>query len=288
MIAGRSSGSFAAAAGTARKFMSTATAPFPVVFDYYVPRGPLSEFVGLFWYWRGHDMPYSKERVLPMGTAELVINLGTGRTAGAGISGPQSEFFVIERTVQDELLGIHFNFGGAFPFLDFPFGELHGLSVTLADVWGEQTAADLICRLHEARTIHLKFQVIEQWLMGLVKQELAHHPAVSFAVREFQKDPSLLSSASMAERAGFSQRHFIELFRDEVGLTPKRFCRVQRFQKVIRAVHKCAAVDWVDVALDCGYFDQSHFNHDFKKFSGLSPTEYLSLRTDHLNHVQFP
>src|SRR5207249_10812345 len=118
-------------------------------------------------------VPYSKQRILPMGTAELVINLGTGRTAGAGISGPQSESFIIERTVKDELLGIHFNFGGVFPFLSFPFGELHGVNVTLADVWGERSASELICRLHEARTVQMKFQVIERWLMRLAKHELA-------------------------------------------------------------------------------------------------------------------
>jgi len=221
-----------------------------------------------------------------MGTAELVINLGDSHTTGAGIAGPQSEAFIIERTQLDELLGIHFNFGGAFPFLNFPFGELHGQNVTLAEVWGKSAASELIDRLHAAQTVDLKFQVTEQWLMDRAKQPLNHHPAVWHAIKEFEKDPHLLSSSSMADRVGFSQRHFIQLFRGEVGLTPKLFCRVQRFQQVIQSVHRRADVDWTDVALECGYFDQSHFIHDFRKFSGLSPTEYFSLRTQHLNHVQ--
>src|SRR5437870_9544574 len=112
-----------------------AAEPLRVSMQYYVPRAPLSEFVGLFWYYRGHEVRYSKERILPGGTAELVINLGTGHIAGASMSGPQSESFIIERTSADELVGIHFNFGGGFPFLGFPFGELHGLSVSLDDVW---------------------------------------------------------------------------------------------------------------------------------------------------------
>jgi AraC-like DNA-binding protein len=256
------------------------------VFRYHTPRGPLSEFIGVFWYWRGHEVPYSKERVLPMGTAELVINLGNSHNVWAGIAGPQSEAFIIERTQMDELLGIHFNFGGAFPFLNFPFDELYGQNVTLAEVWGEKAAIELIDRLYAARTVDLKFQVLEQWLMGRAKHPLKHHPAVSLAIKEFQKDIHLLSSSTMADRVGFSQRHFIQLFRDEVGLTPKLFCRIQRFQQVIQSVHRRDDVDWTDVALDCGYFDQSHFIHDFRKISGLSPTEYFSLRTEHLNHVQ--
>src|SRR5262245_47878027 len=103
-------------------------AALPVFFRYYVPGKPLSEFVGVFWYWRGHHVPHSKERILPNGTAELVISLGRG-TSGAGIAGPQSRSVIIQRTSQDELLGIHFNPGGAFPFLGFPSGDLHGLGV---------------------------------------------------------------------------------------------------------------------------------------------------------------
>jgi AraC-like DNA-binding protein len=264
---------------------STAHAQHPVVFQYYVPRSPLSEFVGVFWYWRGHPVPYSQERVLPMGTSEFVINLGAG-PAGGVLAGPHSESAIIERTEQDELLGIHFEFGGISPFLGFPLGEMHGLNVTLADVWGEQKTSELMCRLLEAGTVEAKFHTLERWLMTVAKHPLEHHPAVAFAMKEFQHDPGLLSSAAMADRVGFSQRRFIQLFRDEVGLTPKLFCRVQRFQGVIQSVQKCETVDWVDVALSRGYFDQSHFNHDFREFSGLNPTEYLSLRTEHLNHVR--
>ena len=263
-----------------------AQATLPVFFRHYIPEEPLSDFVGLFWYWRGHAVPCSKERILPMGTAELVINLGSGRTSEAGICGPQSQSLVIERTAQDELLGIHFNPGGAFPFLGFPFGDLHGLNVTLADLWGERRASQLLCRLHEARTVAMRFQVLEKWLMLVANRPLKHHPAVSFALKEFQRDPGLFSSAVVAERVNLSQRRFIQVFRDEVGLTPKLFCRVRRFQEVIKMVEKRNALDWVDIALSCGYFDQSHFNHDFREFSGLSPTEYLPLRTEHRGHVQ--
>src|SRR5262249_52459881 len=145
---------------------------------------------------------------------------------------------------------------------------------------------ELLCRLHETTTIKMKFQLLETWLMRIASRPLKHHPVVPFAIAEFRRDSNLLSSAAVADRSGFSQRRFIEIFRDEVGLTPKLFCRVQRFQQVITMVHRRRNVDWADVALSCGYFDQSHFNHDFREFSGLTPTEYLDLRTEHHSHVQ--
>jgi len=258
----------------------------PVSFRHHVPCPPLAEFVALFWYFAGHDVQYSRERILPMPTCELVINLGSASTAAAGITGPRSESMIIGRSAFDELLGIHFNPGGVFPFLDFPLSELHGLNVSLADLWGKQSAGELLCRLREVRTIEMKFQIIERWLMRMMKRPLKHHPVVGFAMNEFKNAPDLSSSAVMADRVGLSQRRFIQLFRDEIGLTPKLFCRVQRFHQVIEMVRGRSDVDWADVALSCGYYDQAHFNHDFREFCGLSPTEYMSLRTDHHNHVQ--
>jgi AraC-like DNA-binding protein len=267
--------------------MPTVETALPIVFQHYVPRPPLTEFVGLFWYWKGHQRAYSKERLLPMGTIELVIDVSGRFNAPAGISGPHSEAFIIERRSQDELLGIHFHPGGIFPFVDFPCGVLHGLHISLAELWGEREANDLVCRLHEAPTVDSKFVTLERWLWSVARRPVKRHAAVDFALREFRKDAGLSSSALMADRVGFSQRRFIQLFRDEVGLTPKLYSRIRRFQKVIQVVQKREAVrDWVDVALECGYFDQSHFNHDFREFAGLTPTEYLELRTPHTNHVQ--
>jgi AraC-like DNA-binding protein len=253
-----------------------------VYFQYYCPQKPLSEFARFFWYWRGHTVTYSKERILPFGTAGVVINLGTYK---AVISGPQSQSFIIERTAVDELLGIHFNLGGAFPFLGFPCGELHNLNLTLAELWGERKSAELLSLLFHASTAEMKFQILEKWLIRVATRPLKHHPAVSFALKEFQRDPAMLKCGEMAERVGLSQRRFIQIFRDEVGLTPKLFCRVQRFQEVIKAIGMRDTVDWLDLALDCGYFDQSHFIHDFQEFSSLTPSEYLGLRTGHPRHV---
>ena len=82
-----------------------------------------------------------------------------------------------------------------------------------------------------------------------------------------------------------SQRRFIGLFKDEIGLTPKSFCRIRRFQRTVGLLHRTEIVDWADVAPVCGYYDQSHMIHDFQDFAGLSPTDYLARRTAHMNHV---
>jgi AraC-like DNA-binding protein len=89
----------------------------------------------------------------------------------------------------------------------------------------------------------------------------------------------------VSERIGLSQRRFIQLFREEVGLTPKLFCRVRRFQEVIRLLGSGRRPGWAEVALRCGYSDQAHLVHDFREFSGTTPTSYLANRCEHPNHV---
>jgi transcriptional regulator GlxA family with amidase domain len=91
----------------------------------------------------------------------------------------------------------------------------------------------------------------------------------------------------LASNVGLSRRRLIQVFAAEVGLTPKLFSRVVRFQRAREIVDHAATPNWAKLAVDCGYCDQSHLIRDFQEFSGLSPTDYLSQRSDCLlqNHV---
>jgi AraC-like DNA-binding protein len=89
----------------------------------------------------------------------------------------------------------------------------------------------------------------------------------------------------VANSLGVSHKHFIELFRREVGLTPKRFCRVRRFQQTLVEIKTHRVVDWAEVASGAGYYDQAHFVNDFKAFSGITPSNYLARRYGEANFV---
>ncbi len=264
----------------------------------YIPQPPLSDFVDLFWLYEGHDPPHAKERLLPTGTVELVTDLREeelrvydGQNRGqfqsfrtALVCGPHSEPFVIDAASQDQILGVHFKPGGAFPFLGLPATELHNAHVSLEVLWGTK-AAELRDRLLEAGTPEMRFRVLEEALLTQAARPLALHPAVAFALEEFLGAPHARKTSEVSERVGLSLGRFIRVFGEEVGLTPKRFCRVRRFQEVLRLIKGERRVDWGEIALGYGYFDQAHFIHDFRAFSGLTPTEYLARRTWHLNHV---
>jgi AraC-like DNA-binding protein len=267
-------------------------------FQKYKPAWPLSDFVDVFWLYECYDVPHERERLMPDGTLELVINLREDRIRiydpldssrfetipGCVLSGPRSEFFVIDTEGTMSTMGVHFKPGGAFPFFKVPPLELSNQSVALECLWGAASAW-LREQLLGAPTPAEKFLVLERCLLEQLTKPLEKHPAVSFAIGEFFGRRQSPPVSYVAERVGFSQRRFIQLFGDEVGLTPKLFCRVRRFQSVIQSVHGHDRINWTDIALDCGYYDQAHFIHDFQSFAGITPSEYLSRRTPHVNHV---
>jgi AraC-like DNA-binding protein len=263
----------------------------------YIPPSPLSRFVRLIWYYDGYEQPHPKERLLPDGSMSLVLNLRddlvrtydsrdhskVSRIPGHVFSGARSGFFVVDTANMLQTIGVQFHPGGAFPFLRMPASEVSEQTLTLDQLWGAE-GADLRARVLETTTPEHKFRLLEQWLLQRLTRPLERNPAVAYALQQFQVSPSL-AVGRMVDKIGFSQRHFIQLFTTEVGLTPKVFSRVRRFQQAVTTIGNCKTVDWVSLALECGYYDQAHFIHDFETFSGITPATYLERKTPHLNHV---
>lgn len=268
-----------------------------MLYHLHKPGPPLSQFVQVLWLFEGYRITtHERERLLPDGSVEMVINLLEDRCRiypeersdrfeslkGSLICGPHSRFFIIDADEQEQVMGVHFKPGGAFPFLGLPADELLNLHVSLEDLWGT-AASELREQLLAAETAEKKFRILETTLLSRLKR--GHHPAVAFAIEHLQCREFSPSVSWVTDQIGLSSKRFIDLFKTEVGLTPKLFSRVQRFQSIIRRAAMQEHVAWTNLALDCGYFDQAHFIHDFRAFSGINPTAYLERRTPHLNHV---
>ncbi len=264
----------------------------------YSPGGPLSSFVKCFWYWEGEPRNHSKERLMPNGEACVIFNLREApiriydpddldryHSYGSSVfSGARTQGFVIDTAQQERVFGVEFQPAGSFPFFPPPACEMENASVALECLWGF-AAGEIRERLLAARNLNEMFAIAERELLRRLSRPLALHPAVAFARREFCAAPQMPTVARVVQKTGISQRRFIQLFHEQVGLTPKAFCRVRRFQSVLLSVHGAKEAEWAQVALDCGYFDQAHLNHDFRAFSGVTPGEYLRRATLHLNHV---
>jgi AraC-like DNA-binding protein len=265
-------------------------------FRLHQPRPALSSFVEFLWYHEDTIPLCPKERILPTGAVDLLINLHhqplrlfdggcVQYFGGAFVSGPHSECFTVDPTRPQVILGAHFKPGAAFLFLGLPASELLNVSIPLEYLWGND-AHSLYERLLASKSLDDQFNLLEDVLLKRLIQSDGQHPVVPFAVKEFQNVSRSQRITAVTDQIGISQQRLGQIFRDEVGLTPKLFYRLQRFNQVLHLVKKAQDVDWTDVALTCGYFDQAHFIHDFQAFSGLNPTAYLARRSQEALEVE--
>lgn len=249
-----------------------------MIIEQHVPRPPLSDFVHLFWYFDGILGTTPRERLLPDGSSNVIVDLAQDESI---ISGAHSKYFVIEASIAMTVMGIWFKPGGAYRFLSLPANELRNKHVALDDVWGS-FARELREQLLDAPTIAAKFAIAERALLERLTRGREPHAAVQFALSQFGRTARV---TPVVDAIGISARRFEQVFAEQVGLTPKLFCRIRRFQRVLHLINEADDVDWRDVALSCGYFDQSHFINDFQSFSGINPTEYVARGSRYVNHV---
>jgi AraC-like DNA-binding protein len=266
----------------------------------YDPGPPLRGLVENLWSLRDAP-PHARERILPSGTLELVINLHEDefriydvaesrppkRLPGAIVSGAYRRPFVIDTEEHASVIGVHFAPGGALPFLGVPPGLLADAHLDLETLWPRK-AAELRERLCQARSSAKRFRILESALVARLRGPFQHHGAVRLALEQIARPG--VTVAAVANQAGLSHRHLIELFTAAVGVPPKLFGRLQRFQRAMAVVQQAPSVNWAELAARCGYYDQSHLIKDFGEFSGFSPADLLGLRSDRVkvNHVALP
>ena len=132
------------------------------------------------------------------------------------------------------------------------------------------------------------FHLIEEFLLhqagDVIREETATR-CIDYALSNIVHQPTSRRLHQLSEEIGYSQKHFIDLFRQQVGVTPKQYLKIMRFQKAICAIERERFIPWNRISLESGYYDQAHFIHDFKHFSGFTPNEYLKRKTATLNYV---
>jgi AraC-like DNA-binding protein len=254
----------------------------------YKPTGRLSAYVEKLCYCDGHGVIHQTKRLLPNGRFQLLISLAdapiggrgranweVGRGASTLVVGMQTHFSVIDMSTLESAIWVMFWPGAARAFFDAPADAFYNERVPLDLIWGS-LAGELRNRVREAGTPAEKFQAMERALLERLNARLELHPAVRFALGEFAQAPHIRSVLDVAREAGLSRRRFAQLFREQVGVTPKLYCRLHRFQDVLRQIALGAPVDWADLALAGGYCDQAHLANEFRSFSGISPGSYLA------------
>jgi len=187
-------------------------------------------------------------------------------------------------------MGIQFKPGGALPFLGNLIGKLKDVDMPLEDGLGRHSHVDdLRERLQETSVAEDRFQFVERYLLRSLEKKMMipkGHPAVAYALQMFEQSPAAAPSiAEIADMANLSTEHFIRVFKEEVGLTPKNYGSIVRFQLALRMIRQGRVNPSIDMALSSGYYDQSHLYREFHKYANMTPAELFRKQDMLDNHV---
>ena len=269
-----------------------------MILETHIPGFPLNQFIDHFMYYDGYNPGHSIDRFLPDGNTEIIIdfddrpqhiydNLTLKEIQACHhvwASGVRTEYISIPSGKHAAMFIISFKKGMAYPFFPLPMNEMADRVVDADLLWGNDFSF-LRERLLEIDAIDRKFEAAEGFLLRNFQRRFVLNPAVEYALTEIIRRPDQINLAHMNQNIGYSQKHFIGMFKRQVGITPKAYLKIIRFQKAIGEIEQRKEVNWTSISQDCGFYDQAHFINDFKFFSGFTPEEYIRRKNDILNYV---
>ena len=264
-----------------------------------LPHPALAPFIKSFWYSWDPTATHRHERVLPNGRAQVVISLARDHLTNANhptdplqpqpaaiFLGLYSRHQLIDTIDLSELIGIIFHPGGTLPFFPDNTHLFTNRETSLEDLWGNATA-NLRNDLRECPTPARKFALLDFALRHRLSESKTPRRSrtIDYALTRLHQSPGATTIAELTRDISASPRRLSQLFREQIGVSPKLYCRIQRFQQAVQLIHRGADIHWAELALTCGYYDQSHFANDFRAFSGLSPTTYSAAQRRWSNHI---
>jgi AraC-like DNA-binding protein len=261
------------------------------------PTPALSPLIESIWDCDLPAQPHRLERIMPVAKAGLIINLAEDETrtydpdtlqcrrhSAFTLDGPSDRCGVIDTTEQAAVMGVIFHPGAASAFFRERFDRLLNGCIDMDGIFGLE-AGRLREQLLEAGDAASRLLTLQAWLLARAQRAAPRAGVLAHAIALLDRTPQVQRIDRVARDCGLSPRRLSALFNEHVGLAPKRYARLQRFHRVVGLAHRRQRIDWADVAADCGFHDQPHLVREFRAFSGLTPTAYLSRKGPWRNHL---
>lgn len=263
------------------------------------PRPPLDGLVHDVYYLVGKP-PY-RRLTLPAAPAPLlIVNLGAPFHIRAGQDIEAAEYtdgcvvstptraWEFGYPVPSRSVGVHFKPWGLAPFLPRAAAELCDRPATIEQVWGRPATAELRHQLAAVAEPDQMLTLLEEGLMRQLREvrglDLVRRVSTAIAATG-----GTVAIRDLIAAGGVSSTYLARSFKEIVGVTPKRLARAHRFSTTVLSIDPAGAIDWADLAARAGYFDQAHFGHEFREFTGFTPTRYMEVRRrflrEHPAHV---
>lgn len=192
------------------------------------------------------------------------------------IYGQISRFHDLRSGVRNGMLVVVLQPYALFRLTGMPAQELTDELISLPLVFGK-AGQQLENELLHAEDNNSRLQLIIQFLAGRVQQS---RPGASSIILEalplIYQNSGWMQVAALSEGLHITERHLERKFREQVGLSPKQFLRTIRFRHQLKSLQQRPAPTLTQLAHNAGYYDQPHFNKEFRMLAGITPKQYMT------------
>ncbi|MCE7948930.1 MAG: AraC family transcriptional regulator [Chloroflexi bacterium CFX4] len=255
------------------------------MYQLFMPALRLRPYIENYWLLKAPaNAPLAlQEQIVVDGRADLIINFGVPylrsnaqgvleTVAHTNLDAQRTYPVRIEQIGAVNLIGVRFAIGGLAPFLPMPMHALSDQVIHWRDVFG-QGAADLEGKLYEADNSRAQIALLDAFFLSRLAAS-SIHPMVIYATWYIAQRGGQIRVRQLSQHIGYSVRSLDRFFRDQIGFSPKWYARLVRLQRTLDALSRDPTQPVSQTALMVGYYDQAHFNKDFKAFMGCTPSEY--------------
>lgn len=268
-----------------------------MVYQYIKPSKILEPFIKHYWVLEVDKTvkDTSALRIFPTGFTELILYYGdrylhidknNSKTLQPSFffTGQSSSYYNIAPTGKIGLIAITFKPDAAKLFFKMPISDVENNFVALEDVLGS-TVVNLEHKLQTAGENKERIQIIEEFLTEQLKELYTdYYKRINHSVNKINQNRGLISVDSLASEACLSTKQFNRKFTEFVGIQPKQFTRIVRFQYAIYSQQTQSVKSLTELAYKCGYYDQAHFTNEFKSFTGYAPKDFFKMCEPHSDY----
>ncbi|MEV0623393.1 helix-turn-helix domain-containing protein [Nonomuraea sp. NPDC050404] len=192
----------------------------------------------------------------------------------AFVNGGHDRFVTIEGTCAPSYLEVRLAPLGAYTILGVPTSEVSARLADLSELLGSDSDR-LLEQVRAAPSWDRRFQLVDHYLLRRAQDGPRPAVEVAFAWKQLLASRGTAAIRTIAADVGWSHKHLIAKFRQQVGLPPKTAARLVRFNRLLACLDRSAPPAWQQIAAECGYADQAHLARDFREFTGTTPTSFV-------------